>query len=117
MLAAVLSEGELLRAQSELAVTELTQGRWQRVLMFCSFSLLYPILIAAVCGHYHGSWLLGSPQNVSPRRVNIVFFLRAHGVVASCVLVPVSLVPSGLACNGSKDGPPAHLVHHALCPC
>lgn len=85
--------------------------------MFCSFfSLLHPVLIAAVYGHFHGSWLLGSPQNISPRRVNIAFFLRAHGVVVSCVLVPVSLVPSGLAYKGSKDGPPAHLAH-ALCPC
>lgn len=112
MLAPVPIKIELLSLVTELTgvVAEGTD-----VLLFF-FSLLHPALIAAVCGYYHGSWLLGSSQNISPRRVNIAFFLRAHGVVVSCVLVPVSLVPTGLAYKGSKDGPAAHLVH-ALCPC
>lgn len=61
-----------------------------------------PCLVAA--------WI-PSPQNVSPRWVNIDFLLllllRARGVVVSRVLVSLPSVPPspcGLACRGSQDG-------------
>lgn len=63
------------------------------VLVFFSFSCL-PLPMAAVWTSpcLAAAWI-PSPQNVSPRWVNIVLFLRARGVVVSPVLVPLPSVP------------------------
>lgn len=61
--------------------------------VFFSF-LCLPLPMAAVwtppC--LAAAWI-PSPQNISPRWVNIVLFLRARGVVVSPVLVPLPSVP------------------------